>query len=78
MHVTFNMLEERSAMSNYFLVHTDLTVQGAVVRFALQCGCGHQWDWQSVGSTRTDAKLFNTLLAGSILYTGSQPTKVTR
>lgn len=59
------------------LVTTDTSYYGAVCSFELLCvQCKHSWNWQTAWESRGATKIVNSLLLGSILYTGSQPTKV--
>ena len=64
----------RSLLSD---ILSDVREVGAVLVIQLYChACGNEWDWQSAGEGREGSTVMNALLTGSILYTGSQPSKV--
>lgn len=60
----------------FILVGADVSEYGAVVSVTMHCSNQHKTVWQSAGRSRSDSKPMNALLSGAILYTGSQPAKV--
>lgn len=61
---------------SYFTVDADISQYGAVLSVTMYCDSNHKSVWHTAGDARSDTKVMNALLTGSILYTGSQPAKV--
>ena len=57
-------------------VEADISEYGAMVSISTYCSNHHKSTWQTAGESRSDSKPMNSLLLGSVLYTGSQPAKV--
>ena len=57
-------------------VEADISEYGAMVSISTYCSNHHKSTGQTAGESRSDSKPMNSLLLGSVLYTGSQPAKV--
>lgn len=61
-------------------IHLQLHHVGAIVNLSYECKvCQHTWSFSTIGDgTRLSSKQHNAQILSSILFTGSQPSKVMR